>query len=85
LKKQLGEMVKSLGEAQNLLLQLEERNDVQAIDISRIEVANSELQEKLKRRENLLEKHNQLLRTQTIQHKAVVDNVNFNYDDESHI
>jgi cell division protein FtsX len=85
LKKQLDEMGKSLSEAQNLLLKLEERNDVQAIDISRIELANSKLQEQLKSRENALEENNQLLQAQTVQHKVAIDDVNFNYDDESHI
>jgi len=78
-------MGKSLSEAQNLLLKLEERNDVQAIDISRIELANSKLQEQLKSREKALEENNQLLQAQTVQHKVAIDDVNFNYDDESHI
>jgi len=79
LKKQLDEMAKSLSEAQNLLLKLEERNDVQAIDISRIELANSKLQEQLKSRENALEENNQLLQAQAVQHKVAVNDVNFNY------
>ncbi|KAH0956184.1 hypothetical protein HN011_002950 [Eciton burchellii] len=76
LKKQLDEMGKSLSEAQNLLLKLEERNDVQAIDISRIELANSKLQEQLKSRENALEENNQLLQAQTVQHKVAIDDAN---------
>lgn len=73
-------MSKNLGDAQNLLLKLEERNDVQAIDVSRMELANSKLQEDLKRREKALEESNQLFQAQASKHKAAVDQVNFAYN-----
>lgn len=74
LKKQLGQMANNLSEAQNLLLKLEERNDAQAVNISRMELANSKLTEQLRSREKALEE-NQLVQVQATQYKKIMDEV----------
>jgi len=69
-------MSASLNDAQNLLLKLEERNDVQAVDISRMELTNSKLLEQLRNQEKALKESNQLLQVQATQHKIAIDEVN---------
>ncbi|XP_012229058.1 putative leucine-rich repeat-containing protein DDB_G0290503 isoform X2 [Linepithema humile] len=76
LKKQLDEMSASLNDAQDLLLKLEERNDVQAIDISRMELTNNKLLEQLRNQEKALKESNQLLQVQATQHKTAIDEAN---------
>lgn len=68
----------SLNDAQSLLLKLEERNDVQTIDISRMELTNSKLLEQLRNQEEALKKSNQLLQVQATQHKTAIDEVSSN-------
>lgn len=66
-------MSASLNNAQDLLLKLEERNDVQAVDISRMELTNNKLLEQLKDKEKALKESNQLLQVQARQHKTAID------------
>ncbi|XP_011151920.1 hyaluronan mediated motility receptor isoform X2 [Harpegnathos saltator] len=75
MKKQLGEMANNLSDAQNLLLKLEERNDVQAIDISRMELENSKLTEQLEQMDELknLKEMYEENQVQATQYKKVVD------------
>lgn len=68
-------MANNLSEAQDLLLKLEERNDAQAVSISRMELANSKLKEQLRSQEKALEETNQLLQVQTTQYKKDADEV----------
>lgn len=68
-------MANNLSEAQNLLLKLEERNDAQAVNISRMELANSKLTEQLRTRENALEENNQLAQVQATRYKKIKDEV----------
>ncbi|OAD52380.1 Laminin subunit alpha-2 [Eufriesea mexicana] len=65
MKNQLHEMANHLAEAQTMLLKLEERNDVQEVEISRIELLNSKLNEQLNEREIAIEEINKLLKHQS--------------------
>ena len=64
-KSQLHKMTNHLNEAQAMLLQLEERNDAQEIEISRVELLNSKLKEQLKENNVALEEANKLLEGQS--------------------
>ncbi|XP_032668210.1 hyaluronan mediated motility receptor-like isoform X2 [Odontomachus brunneus] len=81
LKKQLCEMANNLSEAQNLLLKLEERNDAQVVNISRLELANSKLKEQLRNREKVFEENNQLVQIRETQCKKAVNETNFRVEE----
>lgn len=68
-------MANNLSEARNLLLKLEERNDTQVVNISRLELANSKFKEQLRNREKTLEENNQLVQIRETQCKKVVNEV----------
>ncbi|XP_014470917.1 PREDICTED: hyaluronan mediated motility receptor-like isoform X2 [Dinoponera quadriceps] len=76
MKKQLGEMANNLNQAQGLLLTLEERNDAQAVNVSRLELTNSKLKEQLRSQEKTLEENNQLLQVRATQCKNSIDEMN---------
>lgn len=65
MKNQLHEMANHLAEAQTMLLKLEERNDAQEIEISRVELLNIKLNEQLNEREIAIEEINKLLEHQS--------------------
>lgn len=75
MKHQLHEMADHLSGAKDMLLQLEEWNDAQALQISRIELINYKLTDQLKNSKLATEEANQLLETQSAKHKAAVDKV----------
>ncbi|XP_031837028.1 uncharacterized protein LOC116428932 [Nomia melanderi] len=76
MKHQLQEMADHLNGAKDMLLQLEEWNDAQELQISRIELFNYKLNEQLKNSKLATEEANQLLETQSIKHKAAIDKAN---------
>ena len=61
MKNQLHKMANRLNGAQAMLLQLEERNDAQELEISRVELLSSKLNEQLKENNAALEEANKLL------------------------
>lgn len=71
-------MSKSISQAQGALLVLEEQNDAREIDISRMELANNELLEDLKIRDQALEESKRLLQDQEIKHKIILEEVSLN-------
>lgn len=75
MRTQLDEMSKSINQAQDALLLMEEQNDAREIDISRMELANNKLLEELKNRDEAVEKNKQLLQDQATQHKIILDEV----------
>ncbi|XP_025988311.1 hyaluronan mediated motility receptor isoform X1 [Solenopsis invicta] len=76
LRTQLEEMSMSINEAQNALLVLEEQNDAREIDISRMELENNKLLQKLNCHEEALKESKQLLEDQAMEHKIIVDKAN---------
>ncbi|KZC09615.1 Laminin-like protein epi-1 [Dufourea novaeangliae] len=76
MKNQLHEMANHLNGAQDMLLELEERNDAQELEISRANLLSCKLNEQLKKSNLAVEETNQLLDTQSIKHKAAIDEVN---------
>ncbi|XP_029045310.1 paramyosin-like [Osmia bicornis bicornis] len=70
IKKQLHEMASHLNDARNMLLKLEETNDSQQIEISRVELLNTKLSEQLKEREEIVQKHDKLLEEQAEKYEA---------------
>ncbi|XP_076750292.1 uncharacterized protein LOC143423101 [Xylocopa sonorina] len=76
MKNQLHEMANHLAEAQGMLLKLEERNDAQELEISRIELLNNKLNDQLKIREAALDDANKLLEDKTIEHEAALNTAN---------
>lgn len=77
MKKQLGEMAKKLAEVHNVFLEVEERYDTQAINISLVELEADKLLEKLKERNKALDENKQLLKVQETQHKKAMNEVCF--------
>ena len=65
MKHQLHKMANCLSGAQAMLLQLEERNDAQELEISRVELLNSKLNEQFKETNVALEEANKLLEGQS--------------------
>lgn len=57
------------------LLQLEELNDAQELEISRVELFNYKLNEQLKKSMIALEEANNLLETQSMKHKTDMEEV----------
>ncbi|XP_017797874.1 PREDICTED: putative leucine-rich repeat-containing protein DDB_G0290503 [Habropoda laboriosa] len=76
MKNQLHEMANHLAEAQNMLLKLEERNDIQELEISRIELLNDKLNVQLKEYEATVEDNKKLLEEQSKTHKIVLNEAN---------
>ncbi|XP_043579605.1 hyaluronan mediated motility receptor-like isoform X4 [Bombus pyrosoma] len=73
MKNQLQEMANHLAEAQSMLLKLEERNDAQELEISRVDVLNNKFNEQLKERETAIEDLNKLLEHQSEIHKVTLN------------
>ncbi|XP_076650839.1 uncharacterized protein LOC143357963 [Halictus rubicundus] len=76
IKSQLHEMANHLNGAQDMLLQLEESNDAQELEISRVELVNYKLNEQLQKSKLAVEEANHLLETQSMKHKAAIDEAN---------
>ncbi|KAK2583461.1 hypothetical protein KPH14_009431 [Odynerus spinipes] len=76
MKKQLDEMVGSVRAAQTMLLRLEERNDAQMIEITKLEVHNSKLQEQLNDQRKISEENTELISTQSVEHKLAMEKAN---------
>lgn len=70
-------MASHLNDARNMLLKLEETNDSQQIEISRVELLNTKLSEQLKEREEIVQKHDKLLDEQTEKYEAELNEVHF--------
>ncbi|XP_043669772.1 hyaluronan mediated motility receptor-like isoform X2 [Vespula pensylvanica] len=77
MKKQLDEMAGSLCAAQDMLLRLEERNDAQMIEISRLEVECSKVHEQLNNQEKISEGNTALISVQSAQHKLAIEKANY--------
>ncbi|XP_060821534.1 hyaluronan mediated motility receptor-like isoform X6 [Bombus pascuorum] len=73
MKNQLQEMANHLAEAQSMLLKLEERNDAQELEISRVDMLNNKFNEQLKERETAIEDLNKLLEHQSEIHKVTLN------------
>ncbi|XP_068972661.1 putative leucine-rich repeat-containing protein DDB_G0290503 isoform X3 [Bombus flavifrons] len=73
MKNQLQEMANHLAEAQSMLLKLEERNDAQELEISRVDMLNNKFNEQLKERETAIEDLNKLL-----EHQSEIQKVTLN-------
>lgn len=69
-------MVKRLKEATEMLLQLEEQNDEQVIDISRLQLTKLEAEKKLEQEKELVETEKASLEQQLADEKLVVEKVN---------
>ncbi|CAD1468961.1 unnamed protein product, partial [Heterotrigona itama] len=76
MKNQLQEMANHLAEAQNMLLKLEERNDAQELEISRVAMLNDKLNAQLKEHETTIEDLNKLLEHQSQAHKVSLNEKN---------
>lgn len=76
MKNQLQEMSSHLAEAQSMLLKLEERGDVQELEISRLELCNIKLNEQLKEHEATIENHRKLLEEQSKKHTVLLNEAN---------
>ncbi|CAK9797651.1 hypothetical protein ANTPLA_LOCUS1290 [Anthophora plagiata] len=76
MKNQLQEMTSHLAEAQSMLLKLEERGDVQELEISRLELCNMKLNEQLKGHEATRETHRKLLEEQSEKHTVLLNEAN---------
>ncbi|CAK9832863.1 Laminin subunit alpha-2 [Anthophora retusa] len=76
MKNQLREMTSHLAEAQSMLLKLEERGDVQELEISRLELCNIKLNEQLKEHEATIENHRKLLEEQSKKHTVLLNEAN---------
>ncbi|XP_078053799.1 uncharacterized protein LOC144479145 [Augochlora pura] len=76
MRSQLHEMANHLNGARDMLLQLEEWNDAQELEISRVELFNCKLNEQLKKSILAMEEANYSLETQSVNHKAAMDEVN---------
>ena len=68
-------MANHLAEAQSMLLKLEERNDAQELEISRVDMLNNKFNEQLKERETAIEDLNKLLEHQSEIHKVTLNEV----------
>ena len=77
MKNQLQEMANHLTEAQSMLLKLEERNDAQELEISRVVMLNDKLNAQLKEHETTIEDLNKLLQHQSQAHKVSLNEVCF--------
>ncbi|XP_046838598.1 hyaluronan mediated motility receptor-like isoform X4 [Vespa crabro] len=76
MKKQLDEMAGSLCAAEDMLLRLEERNDAQMIEISRLEVESGKLHEQLNNQKKISEETTALMSVQSVQHKLAIEKAN---------
>nr|XP_033332261.1 hyaluronan mediated motility receptor-like [Megalopta genalis] len=76
MRSQLHEMANHLNGARDMLLQLEEWNDAQELEISRVELFNYKLNEQLKKSKLAMEEANHSLETQSVKHKIAMDEAN---------
>ncbi|XP_035732048.1 hyaluronan mediated motility receptor-like isoform X1 [Vespa mandarinia] len=77
MKRQLDEMAGSLCAAEDMLLRLEERNDAQMIEISRLEVESGKLHEQLNNQKKISEETTALMSVQSVQHKLSIEKANY--------
>ncbi|XP_047365334.1 hyaluronan mediated motility receptor-like isoform X5 [Vespa velutina] len=77
MKRQLDEMAGSLCAAEDMLLRLEERNDAQMIEISRLEVESGKLHEQLNNQKKISEETTALMSVQSVQHKLAIEKANY--------
>ena len=83
MKNQLQEMANHLAEAQSMLLKLEERNDAQELEISRVDMLNNKFNEQLKERETAIEDLNKLLEHQSEIHKVTLNEASLKIEELS--
>ncbi|KAK1138109.1 hypothetical protein K0M31_002594 [Melipona bicolor] len=83
MKNQLQEMANHLTEAQSMLLKLEERNDAQELEISRVVMLNDKLNAQLKEHETTIEDLNKLLEHQSQAHKVSLNEANLKIEELS--
>ncbi|KAI4504568.1 hypothetical protein M0802_000118 [Mischocyttarus mexicanus] len=76
MKKQLDKMASSLFSTRGLLLGLEQINDEKSIEISRLELDNSKLQEQLKNQKKITEEHNEIISMLPMTHNLTVERAN---------
>ncbi|XP_043527976.1 hyaluronan mediated motility receptor-like isoform X1 [Frieseomelitta varia] len=83
MKNQLEKMANHLTEAQSILLELEERNDAQELEISRVVMLNAKLNAQLKQHETTIEDLNKLLQHQSQAHKVSLNEANLKIEELS--